>query len=367
MNNRFYFWVIIAFLLILIGLTGCSSVVKPVSWEAPINPGYTGIYAENEILKAVEHFSLGGEEGPECVAVDAEGRIYASTLNGKIVRMEADGSRPAVWAETGGRPLGIVFDKSGNLIVADAYRGLLSVSPDAVVTELATEAGGIPIRYANDADVAADGRIFFSDASTKFGAREFGGTLEACVMDTMEHGGHGRLLCYYPDTGKVETLLTGINFANGVAVSHDQQFVLLSETTNYRIIRYWIAGEKKGTYDYILEALPGFPDNITTGMNGLFWIALVSPRVGMVDSLSESPTIRSIGAGLPGFMRPGPKDYSHVIAINQKGQVIYNLQDPDGGYPMISSAREAENYLYLGSLTEKSIGRINKKHFPPRP
>ena len=363
MNNRFCFGSI-ASVFILVWLMGCSSVVKPVAWEAPPNPGYTGVYAENEILKAVETFPVGGEEGPECVTVDSAGRVYASTLSGAIVRMEPDCSRPVVWARTGGRPLGIVFDGNGNLIVADAFRGLLSISPDAEVTELVTEADGIPVRYANDVAVAADGRIYFSDSSTKFGAKESGGTMEAATLDTIEHGGYGRLLCYHPDTGTTEILLTGINYANGVAVSHDQAFVLLNETENYRIIRYWIAGEKQGQHDYILEELPAFPDNITTGQNGLFWVALVSPRIGMVDDMSDSPTMRSFGASLPKFMRPGPKDYSHVIAIDREGRVVYNLQDPDGGYPMISSATEGADYLYLGSLTEHHIGRLSKEHFP---
>ena len=255
----------LVFVCMVLGFMGCGGVISPVKWEAPLNPGYEGVYAKNDILKDIEQVHVGQEEeGLESVAVDGMGRIYLSaTARGKILRMEPDGSGLSVWADTGGRPLGMAFDKSGNLIVADAFRGLLSVSPDAVVTELASEADGIPIRYADDVDVATDGTIYFTDASTKFGAKAFGGTLEACTLDTLEHGGYGRLLCYHPETGQTETLLSGLYFANGVAVSHDQQCVLVSETTNYRIVRYWTAGEKKGQSDYILHELPGFPDNIT--------------------------------------------------------------------------------------------------------
>ena len=123
--------------------------------------------------------------------------------------------------------------------------------------------------------MAADGKIYFSDASTKFGARESGGTYEASLLDINEHGGHGRLLVYDPASGKTKTLLTGLNFANGVAVSHDQQYVLVNETGSYRVIRYWIGGPGKGKSEPLIENLPAFPDNISTGLDGRFWIAFV--------------------------------------------------------------------------------------------
>jgi sugar lactone lactonase YvrE len=70
-------------------------------------------------------------------------------------------------------------------------------------------------------DVAASGKIYFSDASVKFGAQEWGSTYEASLLDIMEHGGHGRLLVFDPQAGKATTVLDGLNFPNGVTVSHD--------------------------------------------------------------------------------------------------------------------------------------------------
>jgi sugar lactone lactonase YvrE len=125
------------------------------------------------------------------------------------------------------------------------------------IIELATIADGIPIRYADGVDCAADGKIYFSDASTKFGAKESGGPMEGSLLEIMEHGGHGRLLEYDPATRQAKTLLSGLNFANGVAVSHDQTYVLVTETGSYRVIRYWIAGPNRGKSEPIIENLPG--------------------------------------------------------------------------------------------------------------
>jgi sugar lactone lactonase YvrE len=334
--------------------------VAPVAWEAPVNPGYTGPFAKNGRLKGLQVFAIGENHGPEDIALDTRNRIYAATHEGRIVRLAPDGSNPEDWVETGGRPLGIDFDAKGNLIVADALRGLLSIAPDRTIRVLSSEADGIPIRYADDVDVAADGKIYFSDASTKFGAGQWGGTYEASLLDINEHGGHGRLLVYDPAEGKARTLLRGLNFANGVAVSPDQQFVLVNETGSYRVIRHWISGPKQGQSEPVISALPSFPDNVSTGMEGRFWVALVSPRNPVIDDLSGRPFLRKVIQRLPASLRPKAVPYGHVIAIDAEGKVLHDLQDPDGAYPINTSVTETGQHLYIGSLVAPVLARLDK-------
>ncbi|MBW1785996.1 MAG: SMP-30/gluconolactonase/LRE family protein [Deltaproteobacteria bacterium] len=355
-------WVLLLLVLIVVAYFLIWPVpVDPVAWEAPENPGLSGPFAANKRLGGLETLSMGDHHGPEDIALDAEGRIYAATHEGHIVRLQADGSSPEIWAKTGGRPLGIDFDQKGNLIVADAYRGLLSIAPDGAVKELATIADGIAIHYADDVDVAADGKIYFSDASTKFGAGQCGGTYEASLLDIMEHGGHGRLLVYDPATGKAKTLLGNLNFANGVAVCHDQRAVLVNETGSYRVVRYWLEGPKKGQSEILIEALPAFPDNISAGLSDRYWIAFVSPRNAIIDRLSAKPFLRKMVQRLPAFMRPKAVPYGHVIAINDNGEVMEDLQDPSGAYPLNTSLTETEDYLYIGSLVAQTIARLSKE------
>ena len=314
----------------------------------------------NERLKGIETFPIAGNHGPEDIALDANGRIYAATHEGNIVRLDPDGSNPENWVNTNGRPLGIDFDRQGNLIVADAFRGLLSITPNGEISELAIIADDIPIRYADDVDVAADGKIYFSDASTKFGAKESGGTYEGSLLDLMEHGGHGRLIVYDPATGMAKTLLDGLNFANGVAVGHDQSYVLVNETGDYRVIRYWITGQKKGQSETLIGSLPSFPDNISTGHDGRYWLALVSPRNPLLDKLADKPFMRKVIQRMPAFMRPQAIAYGHIIAIDANGKVVQDLQDPAGSYPINTSVTETKNHLYIGSLVAPALGRIEK-------
>jgi len=361
MFKKILWLLVVIVILTIVYFVAWPVPVSPVAWEAPPNPGYTGPFAVNNRLKGIETFAIAGNHGPEDIALDAQGRIYAATHEGNIVRLDPDGSNSENWVNTKGRPLGIDFDRQGNLIVADAFRGLLSITPNGEISELATIADGIPIRYADDVDVAADGKIYFSDASTKFGAKESGGTYEGSLLDLMEHGGHGRLIVYDPTTREAKTLLDGLNFANGVAVSHDQSYVLVNETGSYRVIRFWIAGQKKGQFETFIGPLPSFPDNISTGHNGRYWIAFVSPRNSLLDNLSTKPFMRKVIQRMPAFLRPQAVAYGHIIAIDGSGQVVQDLQDPDGSYPINTGVTETEEYLYIGSLVTPVLGRLIKE------
>ncbi|MBM4361192.1 MAG: SMP-30/gluconolactonase/LRE family protein [Deltaproteobacteria bacterium] len=332
--------------------------VDPIAWEAPGNPGLTGAFAPNDRLAAAVMLALPeGLSGPEDVAVDDRGRIHTATAEGKIVRFRPDRTGPEVLATTGGRPLGLDFDASGNLMVADAERGLLSVSPDGVVTELAREADGEPIRYADDVDCAADGRVFFSDATARFAPAESGGTLHASVLDMMEHRRTGRLLVWDPATRRATTALRGISFANGVAVSPDQRFVLVAETGEYRIRRLWLSGPDAGKDDVFVAELPGFPDNVSAGA-GRFWVGLVSPRNALLDSLAPYPGIRRVAGRLPERLQPKAVPYSHVVALSPEGQVRGTLQDPSARLPMVTGIVEAGGALHVTSLAGGSFGRL---------
>lgn len=346
--------------IILIYLMVWPVPIDPVAWNAPPNPGYTGPFSKNTVLADIETLSIGDNHGPEDLALDEKGFIYAATHEGWIVRLQPDGSSPENWVETGGRPLGSEFDNAGNLIVADAMRGLLSISPEKEVAVLTDIADGLPIVYADDLDIAADGKIYFSDASTKFSAAM--GTKESSVLDIIEHGGHGRLLMYDPETKQTSVLMKGLNFANGVAVSHDQQYILVCETGSYRVIKYWIAGPQKGQTEPFIENLPGFPDNITTGRNGRFWVALFAPRNALLDKWSDKPFFRKVIQRLPNFIKPKPEAYGHIIALDTAGKVVKNFQDPDTEYPKNTSVMETDQYLYIGSLVAPFAARLSKDH-----
>ena len=321
--------------------------IEPVAWKAPAAPALEGRFAENDLLNRSRSLGLDEGTGPEDVAIDRRGNLFVGYEDGRVVRFNPDGGEPQLLADTGGRPLGLDFAPDGSLIVADGYRGLLSIDAAGTITVLTPSAGGVPFGFTDDVDVAGDGRIYFSDASSKFGpamkARD----------DIMEHGGHGRLLRHDPATGDTEVLLDGLQFANGVALSRDEDFVLVNETGSYRITRYWLKGDKAGTHDVFFDNLPGFPDGISANGRGTFWVALYSPRNALVDAMSDKPWLRKVAFRLPEILQPQPVHHGFVLGLDEDGSVTQNLQDngPEAFAP-ITSAEQHGDTLYLGSLTE---------------
>ena len=328
--------------------------IEPVAWTAPPAPKLEGPFAPNDALARAERLGENAGFGPEDVALDAQGRIYVGYHDGRLVRFDAEGKNPEDLLNTGGRPLGLDFDGQGNLIVADAVRGLLSVAPDGQLKVLAVEAEGVPIKFADDVEVGRDGAIYFSDASSKFGWGALSG-----LDDILEHGGHGRLLKYDPVSGKTSVLLGGLQFANGVALARDESFVLVNQTGSYNVLRYWLKGAKAGTFDMFFANLPGLPDGITADEQGLFWLALVTPRVAFLDSAAGKPWLRKVAMRLPKFMQPKPAHHAFVLALDASGKVIHNLQDASAtSFAPITSAEPYGGYLYLGSLTAPAFARL---------
>ena len=325
--------------------------IAPVAWTPPVPPELTGKYQQNSLLSTTERISLGEGYAPEGLAADAQNRIYAGFDDGRIMRLQPDGTKPETFANTHGRPLGMIFDGRGNLIVADANKGLLSIAPEGSISVLTTQSDGVPFRCTNVVDIAADGTIYFSDASHKFPLSNYRG-------DLIEHGGNGRLLSYNPNTKTTTTLLRDLSFANGVAVSPDQSFVLVVETGKYRIHRYWLTGPKQGQSDIFIDNLPGFPDGLSSNRRDKFWLALVTPRDKTLDTLLPYPSLRKVILRLPKFLQPAPKRYSFVLGLDANGSVTANLQNgsPDC-YAQIANAVEHNGFLYFGSIGESTIGR----------
>jgi sugar lactone lactonase YvrE len=326
--------------------------ISPAAWTPPTAPELVGPYAKNDRLAGTQRLNTGSGFGPEDIALDSQGRIYGGMDDGRIVRLQPDGTHAESFANTHGRPLGLIFDQGNNLLVADANKGLLSIAPDGSITTLSTQADGVPFACTNDLDVARDGTVYFTDASSKFPLATF-------TSDILEHQGNGRFLAYDPKTKTTRVVLNNLCFANGVAVSPDQTFVLVVETGMYRVHRVWLSGPKQGQSEIFIDNLPGFPDGILSNGKDRFWLALVTPRDPVLDRLLPHPFLRKVVARLPKFLQPAPKRFSFVLGLDRDGKVVANLQDGSKEcYAEIANIVERNGMLYFGGIGESAIGRI---------
>lgn len=281
-----------------------------------------------------------------------EGCVYTGTADGSIWRIAPDGSKIDRIARTGGRPLGIESYPDGRLLVCDSTLGVLLVDPrGGAVERVLAEVEGMPMRFCNNAAVAADGTVWFSDSSTRFGQPRWRDDL---VQDTRT----GRLLRLDP-TGEVAVVLDGLAFANGVALAPDGSFVAVAETGARTVVRHWLTGPAAGSRDLLVAALPGHPDNIATGSDGLVWVTLASPVNQMLERLHHTPMwVRRGATRVPAWMQPRIAPSVRVQAYDVAGRLVHDVDLPARDYAMVTGVREHDGTVWLGSLEQPAVARV---------
>ncbi|MFI6957879.1 SMP-30/gluconolactonase/LRE family protein [Nocardia sp. NPDC050408] len=325
-----------------------GSIMQPQRWTPPPAPPRARETRSAPPLAPVARFELPGA-APEDVVRTAEGRIIAGVDDGSIYSIDPADGAVSLLANTGGRPLGMHAATDGSLLICDFDRGLLRLDSAGEIEVLVAEVEGEPLPFASNVVRAEDGTIYFSSSSRRY-------PLDEWMGDLLEHSGTGRLFRLDP-SGKLETLIDGLQFANGVVLSPDGSCVLVAETGAYRVTRYWLTGPKAGTYDRLIENLPGFPDNMALGSDALVWMTLPSPRNPLLDRLLPLPgVLRRVVWALPRWVQPEPPRTVWVMAVDFDGKVVHDLQTEGTDFAMVTGVVEHNGTLYLGSLTETAVG-----------
>jgi sugar lactone lactonase YvrE len=338
--------------------------IHSVAYHPPEPPAMEGPLAVNERLRNAEPIGRGQIAGGEDVAVDQFGRVYSGSMDGRLYRatLGAAGWKTAVVADLGLTPYGLKFDAAGNLIVAHHARGLISIDPNGKETVLTDSGDGPPIDF-NDLDIASDGKIYFSDASSKYNGLKGNLSFEYEILDGAPYG---RLLVYDPADRSTKVLLKDLYYANGVALSENEDFVLVAETTRCRIARFWLKGDKAGTSDIFADNLPGLPDGVMGNGQGDYWVALPALRDPWTDSIHPYPFLKNLVTVLPASVWLRLGSYGLVLRLDSAGKIVESLHDPTGSVSLVTNAIEHDGYLYLGVLYGDSVWRVKLDSKPPK-
>ncbi|KAF8378503.1 hypothetical protein HHK36_029845 [Tetracentron sinense] len=315
-------------------------------------------------LRNYQRLQLTNAVGPESFAFDCNGEgPYTGVSDGRILKWDGanrgwkvfavtlqhrrevcDGSNDPSKEHICGRPLGLKFNKKTcDLYIADAYFGLLVVGRNGgVANQLATSAGGVPFRFTNALDIdEKTGVVYFTDSSIWYQRWEF-------LMAIITGDKTGRLMKYDPCSKEVTVLQNGIAFANGVALSKDNSFVLVAETTTLRILRFWLQGPKAQTSE-VFAQLPGNPDNIKRNANGEFWVALNSGggklQNSTLSNLKAEGTIWTLES-------QSLLDDVAALKLDENGKFLEVLKSNNGGRTLesISEVEENDGILWIGSV-----------------
>mgnify|MGYP001119572989 CR=1 FL=1 len=180
--------------------TAAVAVLALTAWTPdPSDPAFQGRRTGLTIVRTLD---LGPGAGPEDCAALADGRLACGLADGRIVVVEADLSGVAgVMANTGGRPLGITV-RGHDVLVADARKGLLRITPDGAVAVLRAAWPEGDLRFADELATTPDGGIWLTDASSRWGQ-------DAVAQEFTERRPTGRLLRLGPD-GRGGAVMEGL-------------------------------------------------------------------------------------------------------------------------------------------------------------
>ncbi|XP_017144092.1 adipocyte plasma membrane-associated protein [Drosophila miranda] len=358
-----------------------------------------GALEPNFHLDGAERLLEGRVYGPECL-IARNNEIYTGIHGGEIIKLSASHvthvakiGQPCedIYEESRcGRPLGLAFDTQGNnLIVADAYYGIwqvdLKTNKKTLLVSPAQELDGKvkrPAKIFNTVAVGKQGDIFWTDSSSDF-------TIEDVVFTSFANPS-GRLFKYNRAKNVSEVLLDELAFANGIALSPNEDFLVVAETGAMRLTKYYLQGAKAGQSEVFVDGLPGLPDNLTPDGEGI-WVPLVvsadSEHPSGFNIFARFPTIRVFLARMLAFFELPfrylnsvyPNKFSQrfvhfvghlesitllspkrttVVRVDWNGNIVGSLHGFDKSVGAISHVLEFQDYLYLGSPLNQYLARV---------
>ncbi|OJJ23668.1 hypothetical protein BKI52_04740 [marine bacterium AO1-C] len=336
-------------LIITLLMNACS--LKPTAWKPPTKPEFKGKLSLNNQLQHTQKINLQGWYGPEDIVMDGVGNLYCGVhkgsndfSDGRILKISPKG-KIEVFYDAGSWVAGLHFDQNQHLVALSHRQGLISIAPDKTVTVLANaDEKGQKFLIPNGLDISSDGTIYFSNTSHQSAySLKYGKKL---ILEIKPQGG---LYAYNPRTQKVTTLLQGTYFGNGVVLSKNEDFLLMTETSKYRIIRYWLKGSKKGTQEVFMDNLPGFPNGISIRADGSFWLGFTTKRNNALDKIHHKTGTKKLVYALPGFLQPKPEKFGMILQISEQGEILQALFDPTGKQvPEAGAVKEYKGKLYIG-------------------
>jgi gluconolactonase len=161
-------------------------------------------------------------------------RILRFVLNG---RYASEGGRFEEYRTRGGRPVGMVFDAAGRLIVCEGEMGnnrrMTRTEKDGSITVLAERYRGKRLNSPNDVDVDGQGRVYFTDPRYT----------DRSDME-LDHESVYRI---DPD-GTLTRIIDDVVRPNGIAVSRDGKTLYVVDNDNSK------AGGTRKIYAYNLQS-----------------------------------------------------------------------------------------------------------------
>jgi hypothetical protein len=201
------------------------------------------------------------------------------------------------------------------------------------------------IEVCDNLEISADGRrIYFSEPFAYPNA-----TVDDAIDEAVALAPNGRLWRHELDTGTTRLIAEGFHFINGVLYDPHpdaprEASVIVTQTSLFRLTRFYLRGPKAGTYEVAIDGLTVTPDGMDRDPKGRIWLAAFLERSPLLTWIHENAWIKPLVMRLPAELLPVPKR-TGVIAVS-----------PDGRAPLYAAIYEGPLLTSIASAVPMPSG-----------
>jgi sugar lactone lactonase YvrE len=151
---------------------------------------------------------------------------------------------------------------------------------------------------------APDGKVYFADAGAVTGEATSEDALNTALL---AHTTTGKVYVYDPAARTVETVLSGLAGASGLALSPDGQTLYVAECAQRRVWQLDAAARNRTVggrgCEVFAESLAWYPSALACGEDGTVYVAGLLPYSSRLERTAETPFWRSVALRLSATTR----------------------------------------------------------------
>lgn len=264
---------------------------------------------------------VSGVRGPEGPAIDAQGRLHlVSAEDASVIRVSSEGDLSQI-ANTDGRPNGLLFNKNGEMFVADAKRkAILRIGSNGKTEVFVDEFDGTQFGGPNDLCFLPNGDLLFTDP----------------IRRPQPDPAISPVYRVTPD-GTVTAFANDLAFPNGIAVSVDGTQVFVSESRAQRLVAFTIDESGQLLDQQLIRRFrePGNPDGMAVDVKGNILQTLPGIRaIAYVSAAGDLLDLYHVPDWAPANLAFGGEDMKTVFVCGAAQNAIYQFRHPVAGVPL---------------------------------
>jgi sugar lactone lactonase YvrE len=245
-------------------------------------PVLDGAFSPNQRLEQAR--TLGsGPEAPDDLVFGPPGTLYVSSGNSVFAASGTDHAEHRGFVSFDAPAGGLAYTPQGNLLVCVAGKGVFATDAAGNLVHWLKEVDGRALTCPTAVTVASDGTVFITEGSQHNVPQDW-------LRDLMQaRPGSGRLIACSPELTRPRVLAEGLSWPHGVAVTHDEEALLVTESWTHRLSLF---GREGGAAKILVRNFAGYPARIVRGAADDYWMAFFALRTQLTEFVLRERNFR---------------------------------------------------------------------------